>query len=93
MEQGICQKMVSMCIQQLYDKISRLFPRLEKPCLEYDDPAFIDSHALQIVKKVAEKYLTMRLQTYAKYFNRVIVNKSMASVRQKLTKTIIFKNQ
>ena len=93
MEQGICQKMVSMCIQQLYDKISRLFPRLEKPCLESDDPAFIDSHALQIVKKVAEKYLTMRLQTYAKYFNRVIVNKSMASVRQKLTKTIIFKNQ
>ena len=58
-----------------------------------DDPAFIDSHALQIVKKVAEKYLTMRLQTYAKYFNRVIVNKSMASVPQKLTKTIIFKNQ
>ena len=43
--------------------------------------------------EVAKRYLTMRLQTYAKFFNRLVINGNKASVRHKMTKTILFKNQ
>ena len=63
-----------------------LFPDQEKSCSESDDPATEDSHVMQITKEIARRYFRLRLQAYAKYYNRVILNKSKASVRNKLTK-------
>eukprot|EP00794_Sanderia_malayensis_P008598 gene8598-9513_t len=92
-EEGICKKLIVLCARQLAWKIDKLFPNLERSCLEPEDPATAGSHAIQIIKEVAKRYLTLRLQTYAKLYNRVVINKSKASVRHKMTKAILFKNQ
>ena len=92
-EQGICKKIVVSCLNEVWDKTNTLFPNMQNYHNEPDDPSETDSHLMQIIKEAAKRYTTMRLQTYAKVFNRVVVNKSKASVRHKMTKCIIFKNQ
>ena len=56
------------------------------------DAGFEDDHLTQIVKRISNKYLTMRLHTYGKRYTREIVNKDSPSVRHQLTKLILFKN-
>ena len=87
-------KMITECVHELSDHGPKLFPTLESGnCSKSNDPGFEDSHIMQIIKEVSRRYLTLRLQTYAKFYNRVIVHKSEASIRHKMTKIVIFKNQ
>ena len=92
-EQGICKKLIILCVLELSARAECLFPNLKSSCLVPEDPASTDSYAVQIIKEVAKRYFTMRLQTYETFFDRVVVNKSKTSVHQKMTKLILFKNQ
>ena len=93
-EQGVCKKIVISCVNEVFDKTDTLFPSIkEQQCIASEDPSNVDSHVMQIIKEAAKRYTLIRLQTHAKFFNRVVVNKKIASVRHKMTKCIIFKNQ
>ena len=67
-------------MHDISDKLQQLFPSASKRDMESENPSEVDSYLMQIFKEVAKRY-TMRLQTYAKVYNRVIVNKGRASVR------------
>ena len=56
------------------------------------DIVYEDDHLTQITKQICRKYLNMRLHTYAKRYTRDIVNENVPSVRHRLTKLILFKN-
>ena len=93
-EQGVCKKIIISCVNEVFDKTDKLFPSIkDRQCIASEDPSHVDSHVMQIIKEAAKRYTLIRLQTYAKFFNRVVVNKKIASVRHKMTKCIIFKNQ
>lgn len=53
---------------------------------------FEDDHLTQIIKRMAYKYLNMRLHTYAKRYTREVLNKDKPSIRHQLTKLVLFKN-
>ena len=57
-----------------------------------NDPVFEDDHLTQIVKKLCEKYLLLRMQTYAKQYTRQIVLKNTPSERHQMNKLVLFKN-
>ena len=50
-------------------------------------------HTSSLLKLVISKYLHLRLTTYSKMFNKLIVHVNKPSLRHTLTKTILFKNQ
>ena len=50
-------------------------------------------HTSSLLKLVISKYLHLRLTTYSKKFNELIVHVNKPSLRHTLTKTILFKNQ
>ena len=56
------------------------------------DPGFEDDHLTQLVKKIANKYLSIRLHTYAKRYTRETVNKNNPSARHQMNKLVLFKN-
>ena len=45
------------------------------------------------LRLVTEKYVLLRLKTYSKRFTEMVVHKNKPSLRHRLTKTILFKNQ
>ena len=50
-------------------------------------------HVTSLLILVVQKYLNMRLKTYAKKYSEIIVHKNMPSTRHQLTKLILFRNQ
>ena len=50
-------------------------------------------HTSSLLRLVISKYLHLRLTTYSKKFNKLIVHANKPSLRHTLTKTILFKNQ
>ena len=50
-------------------------------------------HVTSLLSLVVQKYLNMRLKTYAKKYSEMIVHKNMPSTRHQLTKLILFRNQ
>ena len=91
-DHGICQRIILKCVQEVSSSLDSYFPMLSNHGLT-EDPGCEDSHTMQLVKETAKQYAKLRLQTYAKFYNRVIVNKRQASIRHKMTKTVLFKNQ
>ena len=92
-EQGICKTIVLSCLNEVWDKTKTLFPDIQNYHNEPDAQSETDSHLIQIIKEAAKQYTIMRLQTYAKGVNHVMVNICRASVRHKMIKCIIFNNQ
>ncbi len=92
-EQGVCKKIVISCVNEVSEKTEKFFPEIKSHDFDSEDPSHVDSHVMQIIKEVAKRYTTICLQTYAKFFNRVVVNKREASVHHKMTKCVILKNQ
>lgn len=70
---------------------SRHFPAITDHRFQVD-VGFEDDHLTQLVKKVAHKYLTMRLHTYGKRYTREIINKNNPSSRHQMNKLVLFKN-
>ena len=50
-----------------------------------------DMHSSQLVKKIIEKYTTIRLLTCGKEYTRNILHKDKIGVRQQSTKLVLFK--
>ena len=50
-------------------------------------------HLTTLLRLVTEKYVLLRLKTYSKRFTEMVVHKNEPSLRHRLTKTILFKNQ
>ena len=46
-----------------------------------------------LLRLVTEKYVLLCLKTYSKRFTEMVVHKNEPSLRHRLTKTILFKNQ
>ena len=70
---------------------SRHFPSISDHRFEID-VGFEDDHLTQVVKRVSSKYFNMRLHTYAKRYNREVVNHDTPSMRHQLSKLILFKH-
>eukprot|EP00795_Rhopilema_esculentum_P009936 gene9936-18544_t len=68
-----------------------IFPNIKDHRFEVDT-AFEDDHVTQLVKRISTKYLTVRLQTYAKRYTRQVINKNIPSIRHKMSKLVLFKN-
>ena len=73
------------------ENLRKLFPWFSKHAHEID-PVFEDDHLTQVVKKICEKYLPLRMQTYAKHYTRQIVMKNTPSLRHRMNKLVLFKN-
>eukprot|EP00794_Sanderia_malayensis_P004342 gene4342-4920_t len=56
-EEGLCKKLILLCVYELAWKLDKIFPHLEKQCLEPNEHGTLDSHAMQIVKKIAKDSL------------------------------------
>ena len=50
-------------------------------------------HLTTLLRLVTEKYVLLCLKTYSKRFTEMVVHKKEPSLRHRLTKTILFKNQ
>ena len=50
-------------------------------------------HLSSILKLVTQKYLSLRIKPYGKKFSQMVIHKNQPSLRHKLTKTILFRNQ
>ena len=50
-------------------------------------------HLTTLLRLVTEKYVLLCLKTYSKRFTEMVVHKNEPSLRHRLTKTILFKNQ
>ena len=80
-EPGIFQRIILKCVQEVSSSLDSYFPTLSNHGLT-EDPGYEDSHTMQLVKETAKQYVKLRLQTYAKFYNRVIVNKCQECIRQ-----------
>ena len=50
-----------------------------------------DLHSSQLLKKIIDKYVGLRLITYGKHYTKDILNKDKIGVRQQATKMVLFK--
>ena len=49
-----------------------------------------DLHSSQLLKKIIDKYVGLRLITYGKHYTKDILNKDKIGVRQQSTKMVLF---
>ena len=80
--------MVNIIYQQLASDV--IFPELNKHDLEHEILTE-DLHSTQLIKKIIDKYVTIRLLTYGKHFNKDVLHKDKIGMRQQSTKLVIFK--
>lgn len=85
----IMKKMV-IHILQAHDWRS-YFYRLDAHGFEIEH-GFQDDHKTQLIKRLAIKYLTIRLHTYAKRYTREIIHDKIPSKRHQLNKFTLFSN-
>ena len=71
--------------------IETYFPSMQEHRFD-NDPVFEDDHLTQLIKKISEKYLLVRMQTYAKRYTRQIILNNNPSMRHQMNKLILFKN-
>ena len=84
-----------------------LFGRIQSAVLEHYGPCVFNSstshfyehsfgaerdHLSFLVKAVSEKYLHLRMATYAKKFSQMVISKNVPSTRHMMTKQILFQN-
>lgn len=58
----------------------------------FNNHATEEDHRSLLIKMTAERYFTLRF-TYSKRYNDNVVQGEKQSIRQQLTKLILFKNQ
>ena len=80
---------MKVCIMQEH-LTKNVFASLIQHDIDNHDPLGEDLHSTQLCKKIAHKYLDMRLFRYQQTFTDDIIRKGKIGVRQKLTKSIIF---
>ena len=66
----LIRKMTNDILRARGESLRTYFPSFAEHAHE-NDPAFEDDHLTQIVKKICEKYLLLRMQTYAKQYTAV----------------------
>ena len=69
-----------------------VFPSMSKHFFDHTIGEEHD-HVTSLLRLVFQKYLNMRLKTYAKKYSEMIVHKNMPSTMHQLTKLILFRNQ
>ena len=92
---GICfDKNLSAAIQ------SAVVEQLGSAVFDQSQEHFFDhylsieaDHLTTLLRLVTEKYVLLCLKTYSKRFTEMVVHKNEPSLRHRLTKTILFKNQ
>ena len=92
---GICfDKNLSAAIQ------SAVVEQLGSAVFDQSQEHFFDhylsteaDHLTTLLRFVTEKYVLLCLKTYSKRFTEMVVHKNEPSLRHRLTKTILFKNQ
>ena len=67
-----------------------LFSMLNNHDLEHETLTE-DLHSSQLMKKIIEKYVTIRLLTYRKHYSKDVLHKDKIGVRQQATKLVLFK--
>ena len=87
----LIRKMTNDILRARGESLRTYFPSFAEHAHE-NDPVFEDDHLTQIVKNICEKYLFLRMQTYAKQYTRQIVLKNTPSVRHQMNKLVLFKN-
>ena len=87
----LIRKMTNDMLRARGESLRTYFPSFADHAHE-NNPLFEDDHLTQIVKKLCEKYLLLRMQTYAKQYTRQIVLKNTPSVRHQMNKLVFFKN-
>jgi hypothetical protein len=60
---------------------------------QFLNETLFDNHNLWLVKCIADQFFKLRLFTYAKTYNEIIVGKGLPSRRHQLNKLILFQNQ
>lgn len=86
--QNIKVLMIHAINQQLSHEC--LFPELNEHDLEHEILTE-DLHSSQLLKKIIEHFITLRLATYAKHYTRDVYHKHEVGLRQQSTKSVIFK--
>ena len=94
-EKGICfDKNLSAAIQ------SAVVEQLGSAVFDQSQEHFFDhylsteaDHLTTLLRFVTEKYVLLCLKTHSKRFTEMVVHKNEPSLRHRLTKTILFKNQ
>lgn len=76
------KKMLNMTVHQFYPKIKHILPA---------HPSSDESHELELIKCIGQKYLNLRLKSYGKSLTLKHVG-NKATLRQKLRKTVLFSN-
>ena len=79
---------VTIIYQQLASEV--IFLQLDQHDLD-NEILTEDLHSTQIIKKVVEKYVSIRLLTYGKHFNKDVLHRDKIGMRQQSTKLILFK--
>ena len=92
---GICfDKNLSAAIQSAVVEQfgSAVFDQSQKHFFDHSLSIEAD-HLITLLRLVTEKYVLLCLKTYSKRFTEMVVHKNEPSLRHRLTKTILFKNQ
>ncbi|KAL4710129.1 hypothetical protein ACJJTC_016531 [Scirpophaga incertulas] len=76
------KKMLNMTLHQFSQKIWQILPA---------HPSSDESHELELIKCIGQKYLNLRLKSYGKSLTLKHVG-DKATLRQKLRKTVLFSN-
>ena len=87
----LIRKLTNEVLRTRGESLRTYFPSFAKHAHE-NDPLFEDDHLAQIVKKICERYLLLRMQTYAKQYTRQIVLQNTPSLRHQMNKLVLFKN-
>lgn len=76
------KKMLNMTVHQFSPKIKHILPA---------HPTSDESHELELIKCIGQKYLNLRLKSYGKTLSLKHVG-NKATLRQQLRKTVLFSN-
>ena len=68
----------------------KLFPELNEHDLDHE-VLTEDMHSSQLLKKIINKYLSIRLFRYGKQYTNNILHKNKIDLRQQFNKIILFK--
>ena len=79
----------------LQEARSRTFTSLEQHSIENHvlDSHLRDDHVTRIIKLIVEKYLKLFFYQFGRVYTERIINKSVPSKRNKLTRTVLFSNE
>ena len=85
----LCAAIQSAVVEQFG---SAVFDQSQEHFFDHSLSIEVD-HLTTLLRLVTEKYVLLRLKTYSKRLTELMVHKNEPSLRHRLTKTILFKNQ